>query len=85
VPRGTDFQAFDGRCPDRLIKPDAEDQCGDSGSQACGRSAGSAMVDDRAARGKDGSMIHCFHNLDVFGMRDAGAVIRASANQRSFP
>ena len=29
------------------------------------------MVDDRAARGKDGSMIHCFHNLDVFGMRDA--------------
>jgi hypothetical protein len=43
------------------------------------------MVDDRAARGKDGSMIHCFHNLDVFGMRDAGAVIRARANQRSFP
>ena len=43
------------------------------------------MMDDRAARGKDGSMIHCFHNLDVFGMRDAGAVIRARANQRSSP
>jgi hypothetical protein len=85
VPRGTDFQAFDGKRPDRLIQPDAEDQCGDSGPQACGRGAGSAMVDDRAARRKDGSMIHCFHNLDVFGMRDVGAVIRARANQRSFP
>jgi hypothetical protein len=85
MPRGTDFQAFDGRCPGRLIKPGAADQCGDSGPKACGRGAGSAMVDDCAACGKDGRVIHRFHNLDVFGMRDLGAVIRAHANQRSFP
>jgi hypothetical protein len=49
VPRNTDFQACDGPRPDQLIEPDAEDQRGDPGPQACSHGAGAPVVNDRAA------------------------------------
>ena len=82
-PPKADFQLADRSCPQRLIDRDRKDQRRNSGPDACERGAGSPVVDDRAASGKDGRVVHRAHNLDVVEMRDVGEITRATANQRS--
>jgi hypothetical protein len=81
---GADFQPLDDSCPDRLIRPDPEDQRGDSRPYASGRGAGAPMVDDRAASRKDSCVIHRGHNLYVVEMWDLGEIACAEQiNARS--
>ena len=81
--RPNQLQVFDGIRPDRLIEAVPEDQRRDSGAQARGRGAGAAVVNDRAAGGKDGRVVHRAHNFDVLEMWNTGEVVGARADQRS--
>ena len=81
-PSRANFQLSDAGCPDRLIKPEPQDQCGDSGPHACGRRAGAAVMDDRTTQRKHGRVVHLGDNLDVVGLRNVGELIWAGANQR---
>ena len=83
APGGTDFEPFDRSCPESADRTRPKDQRGDSGSQACGRGARATVVDDRAAGGKDGRVVHRAHHLHVVEMWDVGEVGRAGANQGS--
>ena len=81
APSNADFQLVDRSCPHRLIDRDPKGQRRDSGPHACGRGAGAPVVDDRAASGKDGRVVHRAHNLYVVEMLDVGQITRATANQ----
>ena len=84
APHGADFQSFDLSCPDRLIGPDPEDQRRHSGSHACGCGARATVVDDCAASGKDGRVVHCAYNFYVCRNVVRGDIVCSRANQRSF-
>ena len=84
APSRADFQPSDHSCPDRLIGPSPEDQRGDTGPHAYGCGARATMVNDRAASGKDGRIVHWAHDFYVVALWCAVEIACSGANQRSF-